>query len=141
MNRMNRVLVAGLAAFLTMNGVAMAQSLGDLARQERERKSGGAEPKVITTDMVAGRSGDSSATAPKSDKAGGQGDSKPADQATATDKKDDKEPAKQERDETWWRKAFAEARENVNRADSLVRALEIQLADANKALLIRDDVF
>jgi hypothetical protein len=138
MNRMNRIVVAALAV-LALADVASGQSLGDLARRERERKSGGPEPAVITTEMVAGRSGETSPSAPKPNPtaAGAPTDSKPAAAgAGATEKKEEKKGS-----EAWWRQTFKEARENSSRADAQVRALEIQLAEANKALLIRDDVF
>jgi hypothetical protein len=144
MNRMNRIVVAGLAILL-LAGVASAQSLGELARQERERKSGGAAPKVITSEMIEGRAGEPPGKTMQLATGGAPANAKPANAnppanaAGSIEKKDDKEPKLHS--EAWWRNAFKEARENLSRAEGMVRVLEIQLAEANKALLIRDDVF
>jgi chromosome segregation ATPase len=61
--------------------------------------------------------------------------------AKTDDKKDDKAEAPKTRDEAWWRKAFADARENVSRAEAQVKVLELQVNDAKTDLLIRNDIF
>jgi len=103
------VSVALAALVLGLASTAAAQSLGEAARREKERRS--AEPgkaaRVFTDeDLAARRSGPSPPA-------------RPAEEPAVPAASDDSEAAEREKLETEWRRRFADARERIRRAEEL----------------------
>ncbi|HEX4997403.1 MAG TPA: hypothetical protein VFY29_04215 [Terriglobia bacterium] len=147
MNRMSRIAIAILTVSFAAAGVASGQSLADLARQERERKKNMPEATVITNEALPKSAPrpvepppSEQATKPAEPASDAKPGAKPAE--TGTDAKPGAKPAEDSKhDEAWWRAAFAEARADLKRAESERQALELQVAQANKDFLVRDDLF
>jgi len=131
-------LVGGLAAV-----DARAQSLSEVARQERERRSQQADGgRTITTETVAAPRPGSSLTVagvPRPAEPAGEEDAGP-EPAGAAAPAEEAVPARGD-DEAAWRARFAEAREEIARADARLALSEQELADLNNQLLTRSDIY
>jgi hypothetical protein len=133
--RAKKILVAAVLVSLGVAHVAAAQSLGDIARKEEERrkaiKSSG---KVYTNDKLkpapqpsappAGSTGQASTTSPST---GSVSPEPPSD--AASDKGD----------EATWRKRIAAARESLQRSQTFADALQNQLNSLQTDFVNRDD--
>jgi hypothetical protein len=106
--------------------LAGAQTVADVARQERERRQKTKSTIVITNSSLK------PATPPQ-----------PAEETAAApeEKKEAAQPVAPGRDEKWWREAFSEARANVRRAEDQIRVLEIDLNRAKQDYLQRSDIY
>jgi len=130
-------------AFATAAG---AQSLADLARQERERKKNVESKITLTNDSVRPAPARApAAQTPAATPSAVPPLSAPASAATEvkSDAKPDKAAAadKPVRDEKYWRGAFKQAREDLSRAETQVKAQELRLSQAHKDLLLRSDIY
>ena len=111
---------------------ANAQSVADVARQERARRQNLRSKIVVTNSSMkpaepAAPAGDLSA--------------QPAD-ATETPKGDGAKPAtSSSRDEKWWRQQFETARQDLKRAEDQITVLQLELNRANRDLLQRSDIY
>jgi len=126
-------IIVAIVCFAT---AAQAQSLADLARQERARRAG-AEAKVkISNDTLAG----SKASQPS-------GETKPTAEETAKPVasvavKASSGPADfNGRDEKWWRAAFADARAELKRAEEQSKLLQLKLNQAHLDYLQKTDLY
>jgi hypothetical protein len=115
---MTRLAAVLLLPALLCPSLVAAQSLGDVARKEQERrkknKQAGVQTKVITEDELSGGSR-------------GAGTAKPADAAAAAAPAAPSEPAaNDDRDEQeqYWRDRAAAARAEVARLEEVVKELE-----------------
>ena len=132
---------------LVFNSMVFAQgvSLGDAARQERARQkasTGNLKVTKVTNDTL----GTSAALPPEPEVAKAEGpDGKPADgtDVKADGKTEAKPEAKGEgpRDETAWKEAFKQARDDVKRAEDRGRLVQLELNQLNMDLMNRSDIF
>jgi hypothetical protein len=127
--------------------VAFSQSLGDLAKKEKERREAvGDKSKVITNDdtpkYAAGAvtTGTPSASAPDKDK-------KPGDKNAAADKgnkgkEESDEPVDFEgRPESYWRQTFADARKKVSDLENEANVILLKIADLQNQFYRESDGF
>ena len=136
--------VVGLAAVLTLSAAVSAQTLGDVARQEEaRRKTVKAPAKVYTNDNL--RPDPSSprpavAGTPESpaSSAGPAAPSTPASQKAATPAPAPDAGAK---DETYWKKRVAAARDAVERAKIFAEALQTRINSLSNDWAARDDPY
>jgi len=116
---------------------AQGQTLADLARKERERKSRIESKVTITNDNVKAYERPAPATAPASrdETAKPAEPAKPASAAAPalTDNKG--------RDEKWWRTAFQQARDELKRAEDRIKVLDLELNRANRDYLEKSDLY
>ena len=131
--------VAAVLISIGVAHVAAAQSLGDVAKKEEERrkaiKSSG---KVYTNDKLkpapqpsappAGSTGQASTTSPST----GSVSPEPAPPDAVSDKSD-------KGDEASWRKRITEARESLQRSQTFAAALQNQLNSLQADFVNRDD--
>jgi hypothetical protein len=136
--RAKKILVAAVLVSLGVAHVAAAQSLGEVARKEEERrkaiKSSG---KVYTNDKLKPApqpsapptvsSGQAATTSPST---GSVSPEPPSD--AASDKSD-------KGDEASWRKRITEARESLQRSQTFAAALQNQLNSLQTDFVNRDD--
>lgn len=104
-----------------------AQSLADVARQERERLKNSKPTVVITTEQI------------KSEPAGAPAAREIPPSITGG-------PAiptkfQDVRDEKYWRKAFSDARDELKRAEDQIKVIELKVNDLNSQLLNRSDIY
>jgi hypothetical protein len=134
--------VVGLAAVLAIGAATSAQTLGDVARQEEARRQTVKAPaKVYTNDSlrsdpssprpaVAGAPASAPSSAPDASKPGAT--SAPAPDASV------KDGAK---DEAYWKKRMADAREAVERAKIFAEALQTRINSLSNDWAARDDPY
>lgn len=135
--------VVGLAAVLTISAAVSAQTLGDVGRQEEaRRKTVKAPAKVYTNDNL--RADPSSprpavAGTPESPaSSAGAAASTPASQKAATSAPAPDAGAK---DETYWKKRVAAARDAVERAKIFAEALQTRINSLSNDWAARDDPY
>jgi hypothetical protein len=135
--------VVGLAAVLAISAAVSAQTLGDVARQEEaRRKTVKAPAKVYTNDNL--RADPSSprpavAGTPESPaSSAGAAASTPAGQKAATPAPAPDAGAK---DETYWKKRVAAARDAVERAKIFAEALQTRINSLSNDWAARDDPY
>lgn len=127
-----RVAMMASFAMVLAGNVAHAQSLVDVARQERARQEK-VESRIVITNSTL--------------KPGFPGADKPAAQADQPPSPDEKpaetaaKPAGDGRDEKWWRQAFQVARDNLKRAEDQLVVLQLDLNRANRDYLQRSDIY
>ena len=133
--------VVGLAALLTISAAASAQTLGDVARQEEaRRKTVKAPAKVYTNDSLrADPSSPRPAVGSAASSAGSAGASAPdASQKAATPAPAPDAGAK---DETYWKKRMAAARDAVERSKIFAEALQTRINSLSNDWAARDDPY
>jgi hypothetical protein len=137
--------VVGLAAVLAISAAASAQTLGDVARQEEaRRKTVKAPAKVYTNDSLRAdpsspRPAVGSAPGSAASSAGSAGASAPdASQKAATPAPAPDAGAK---DETYWKKRMAAARDAVERAKIFAEALQTRINSLSNDWAARDDPY
>jgi len=105
-----------------------AQTLGDIARRERERQKRLHSEVIVangaTTTTAASTSSTSAAPTP------------PAEAAKPTGPTDNKG-----HDEKYWRAQFQKARDDVKRAEEKAQLLDLRVKDLNSKLLNRSDIY
>ena len=130
---MVRLLVVAALVFVGVAHAAEAQSLGDVARKEQERrktiKSSG---KVYTNDTLKP---DPTPSIPVSDSPGAT----PAPDATPAPAPSGSESDTDKGDEKTWRKRIADARESQQRSQVFADALQSQLNALQTDFVNRDD--
>jgi hypothetical protein len=117
-----------------------AQSLGDVARQEEERRKNVKEPsKVLTNKDLGGPSSEASAApAGAEGEAGknGEKDGEKDGQKDAAKAKDSKEPVK---DQKYWSDRLKQLQTALDRDQSYSSALQTQINSLNTDFVNRDD--
>lgn len=103
---------------------ALAQSIADAARRERDRQ------KAAKSTVVVVGNGTRTATMPADS---------PSNNATAV--KPVVPTDGQGRDEKYWRGAFQQARDNLRRAEDRVSVLDLRLKELNTEVLRQSDVY
>lgn len=134
---MVRLLVVAALVFVGGAHVAAAQSLGDVARKEQERrKTVKSSGKVYTNDTLKP---DPSPSVPVSDATGATpappASSTPAPAAETSEPESDKGKG----DEKTWRKRIADAQESLQRSQAFADALQSQLNALQTDFVNRDD--
>jgi len=125
---------------LAFHSVAFAQgvSLGDAARQERERQKNSPGNLKVTNESL----GTAAALPPGSEPAKPEAEAGKTAEGNAAinaqPRTDDKEGP---RDEAAWREAFKHARDDVKRAEDRTKVLQVELNQLNLDLLTRSDIF
>lgn len=123
----------GLLICLTLGATLNAQSLADLARQERERKKGREAKVTFTNDSIKPAAVTGTPTTPKSATTNGAAPAASAAPAGPVDR--------QGRDEKFWRAAFADVRQNLSRAETQIKVLDLRMNQARQDLLTKTDLF
>ncbi len=134
----------GLAAVVLCSGMAHAQSLGEVAKKEEERRKAIKAPgKVYTNDdlrkypvgppPVPPGEGGAAATAPGSPGdpvavAKAQGGGIPA-----------PEKVEETRDEAYWRKRITDARDQLRRSEAFLEAMQTRVNSLTNDFYARDD--
>lgn len=144
MTKLSSAIVAGL--LLSMAVPAAAQSLGELAKKEAERRKAKPTPaKTYTNDDLkqvpppAGTAADKTADgkdAPKD----GKDAAKPAVKMEA-EKVDSTKPAEPAKDEAYWRGKITAAREDVRRNEVFKEALQSRVNGLTADFTARDDPY
>ena len=134
--------VVGLAAVLAISAAASAQTLGDVARQEEARRKAVKAPaKVYTNDSL--RADPSSPPPAVAGAPGSAGSSAPgASQQAATPAPAPEAGAKDSaKDEAFWKKRMAAARDAVERAKIFAEALQTRINSLSNDWAARDDPY
>jgi hypothetical protein len=130
------ILLLGWAAPSPARAQQPPKSLGEIARQEAERRKALKTPaKVYTKDDLPRSALMSPAASGGSDAAAG------AAQDPATAKPEAGEKPDGEKDEVWWRARMTQAREAVRRNEMFVTALQSRLNALAADFAARDDPF
>jgi len=141
-------IAAILISFLVATAsAAYAQSLGDLAKKEKERREAvKANAKVITNDQTTNYRGGSVTTgtmpmgpsqqeSPKEESAATEASSESAKAAS------DEPVDFQGRPESYWRKTMADARQNIKDLENEANVLILKLSDLQTQFYREDDGF
>jgi hypothetical protein len=130
---MTRLLIAAALVFIGLANVATAQSLGDVAKKEEQRrktvKSAG---KVYTNDTLKA---DPTPSVPAS---GATGTPAPA-ASPSTPAPAPSDDSADKGDEKTWRKRIADARDSLQRSQTFADALQSQLNALTTDFVNRDD--
>lgn len=143
MHGTSRLLSGMLVLSLASPALAPAQTptLGELARREQERRKGIKSSDKVLTNKDLPASAQQPAPAPAS----ATGSSAPAPAAgtpvASTTPADDKKPASEPRDEAWWRKRLADAREALRRNEMFLDALQTRINALAADFVNRDDPY
>lgn len=133
----------GLAAVMLCSGVARAQSLGDVAKKEEERrKTVKGAGKVYTNDdlrrypvaVPQQGPGTEAASAPDTEKIPDPVAAAKAQQAAAAPEK-----AEDKKDEAWWRQRIAAARAAMRRGETHKEAMQTRVNSLTNDFYARDD--
>jgi hypothetical protein len=148
---MVRLLSVAALVFIGVANVAAAQSLGDVAKKEEQRrKTVKSSGKVYTNDELkrdptpsvpaSASTGTTSTSSASSTPAPEPNDNK-ANQDNKADKGDsaDKDGSADKNDEKTWRKRIADARESLQRSQAFADALQSQLNALSTDFVNRDD--
>lgn len=133
-----------LIAFIS---AANAQSLADLAKQEKERREGVKGNRVITEEEVAKYTRESHASPvaaeqPSSDaRPGGQEEGADAEKAKKDGPESDEPTDFQGRPESFWRKTMADARQSVKDLTNEANVIVLKIADLQNKFYSMDDGF
>lgn len=130
-----------LIAFVS---ASYAQSLADLAKQEKERRAEVTSNRVITSEDVAKfRSQPQTPTAATEQPSPAPGSEKGETEAAAkNDQPESDEPTDFEgRPESFWRKTMAEARQRVKDLTNEANAIVLKIADLQNKFYSMDDGF
>ena len=132
---MTRLLIAAALMFIGVANVVTAQSLGDVAKKEEQRRKTVKSPgKVYTNDQLKA---DPTPSVPATNAAGtptpAASGSTPAPAPAPSDDSADKG------DEKTWRKRIADARDALQRSQTFADALQSQLNALTTDFVNRDD--
>ncbi len=122
-------------AVFAASAIAQSQSLGDLAKKEKERrKQVAADVKVITNlDTAKYRAGAISTTtlpAPPAQKPEGEASASPAANTEGSRKADKDEPRDmQGRTESWWRQTMSDARQKIKELENAANVITLRISD------------
>jgi hypothetical protein len=133
-------------ALLTLSVPAYAQSLGDLAKREQERRK--AQPPAVKTytnddlKQLPPPSGSPGTAAKPADAAAKSADAKAGDaKAAEPEKVDASKPAEPAKDEAYWRGRITSAREDVRRNEAFKEALQTRINALTADFSARDDPY
>jgi phage-related minor tail protein len=134
-----KLVIASL--FLIFGSNLFAQTLADIARQERQRQKaatskvtvGPSPGGVTTTTTTATTTPTAAAPAPA---AAGQEQKEKPESATPAEVTDN-----QGRGEKYWRTAFQQARDDLRRAEMQVQIMDLRIKELNTAKLQRSDIY
>jgi hypothetical protein len=127
------------AVVLVCGGGVMAQSLGDVARKEEERRKSVKDPGKVYTNKDLSTSPASSAPAPSASEAtpaAAGASPKPASPPAAGDKPAEAAPVK---DQTYWSNRMKGLREQLERDETYVAALQNRVSSLTADFVNRDD--
>ncbi len=134
---LRRIVVAALSFAAGLGvGVKIAQAqtpgLGELAKQEQERRKGQKTPSKVYTkkDLPPGPSAPPPATA-----------SSPATTPSDETKQPEKKTGEEEKDETWWKNRINQVREEQRRNEMFAEALQTRINALSTDFVNRDDPF
>jgi hypothetical protein len=137
---MKKIMLIGYAAafFLTLS-IAYAQSLGELADKEKQRRKEIQNEKVITNKEAEQYKSETSDAASVPDllpeKEDGTDTQKDAPDANPSSQADSDEPVDmQGRTESYWRKTMMEARQQLTGLDKEAKALALKITDLQNKL-------
>jgi len=131
-------------AFLLLKGVAVPQSLGDLARKTEEQRQQTKTPSKVYTDADLKRdpgSAPSPTVATNSQPATGAKPSPSTSTATEAPKADAKDSTTQEppKDQKYWNARITETRSQLTRSKLLLDAVQTRLNSLANDIVSRDD--
>lgn len=122
-------------AFTLAATSVVAQTLGDLAQKEAERRkaSGASGAKKVYTNE------DLKAVPPPPVTAAAPAQAAPAQAAADTKKADDRKPPEEEKGESYWHGRMAQAREELRRNEMFRDALQTKIYSLSNDFAARDD--
>jgi hypothetical protein len=134
----------GLAVVLLCSGAARAQSLGEVAKKEEERrKAVKSSGKVYTNDDLRGHAAAPAQALPAQPGIPAPEGSKPPDAAAAAKPADasaaPEKKAEEARDETFWKKRITDARERLRRSEAFLEAMQTRVNSLTNDFYARDD--
>ena len=115
---------------------AQAQSLPELARQERARQGRTLSSRIFTNETLPARRTPVRPLAQPVETTPDTGAAEPS-----GPEPEDIGPTAGGRTEAEWRKVFSEARDEITRSDELVELVEAQLSELNRQLLNQSDIY
>jgi hypothetical protein len=133
---------AVLAAALLLAVPAYAQTLGEIAKREQERKK--AKPaavKTYTNDDLKQLPAPEGTPDKPADPAAKGADAKTGDAKPAPEKVDATKPAEPAKDEAYWRGRITSAREDVRRNEAFKEALQTRINALTADFSARDDPY
>jgi hypothetical protein len=139
MRKFSMLLPVFLFAFIS---ASYAQSLADLAKQEKERRREVKENRVITNDDVAKFKSESQTPAAQAEQSAARPEKVEGVEAgkPKTDNADPDEPTDfQGRTESYWRKTMAEARQKVKDLTNESNAIVLKINDLQNKFYSMDD--
>jgi chromosome segregation ATPase len=129
-NRLSFLSLTFALVFLTFSLNSFAQSIAEVARQERERQKS-ARSTVVITSQTRTTTAESPSTT-----------STPAAATATTAAAGSSGPTDNNgRDEKYWRAAFQKARDDAKRAETKVEVLDLRVKDLNTQLLRQSDIY
>jgi hypothetical protein len=141
--RISRIVAWSLAGLIAGGSVAYAQTLGDIARKEEERRKAVKTPAHVYTLQDVERASGVDPTVPVAVPAAApavpaaSAAAAPAATAAAQPEPSRTEPAA--KDEAYWRGQFASARDKLERSNAYINALKTQYsALANRFITLSD---
>jgi len=142
---MKKLILPSMVFLLASAVAACAQSLADIAKQEKERREEIKNARVITDEDVARYRRDTQAPAApeqQADKGESTEKAEGAESKSAAGKPEDDEPRDFEgRPESFWRKTMAEARRRVKELTNQANVLVLRIADLQNKFYSMDDGF
>jgi hypothetical protein len=133
---------AVVALVLCTAGLLGAQSLGDLARKEKERRQTVKQPvKVVTNDETARYQAGAVTTGTISKPAGDADPSRKADPAQGKPAASDEPTDFQGRTESFWRQTFSDARKRVTELEAEANVITLRIADLQNRFYAESDGF
>ena len=115
------------------SGRAQTPSLGELAKQEQERRKTQKTPAKVYTKKDLPPSPPSPPPPP----AGSSTTAPPADESKQAEKK----PAEDEKDEAWWKNRISQVREEQRRNEMFAEALQTRINSLSTDFVNRDDPY
>lgn len=143
MHGIPRFLSGVLAVSLVVPAIALAQTptLGELARREQERRKGLKSSDKVLTNKDLPPSAQQPVPAPASATGSAAAPAAAAPAGAAAPTAADKKPGSEQRDEAWWRKRFADAREALRRNEMFLEALQTRINALSADFVNRDDPY
>ena len=137
------IFLAIVMAFLVGSAaVAGAQSLGDLARKEKERREKiKQQVKVLTNDSASQYEGGAVTTGTIPKPAAADDSGKPSEKPSAKSKEPDEPTDFQGRTESFWRQTFLDARKRVTDLENEANVITLRIADLQNRFYAESDGF
>ncbi len=132
----------GLAAVVLCSGIAHAQSLGEVAKKEEDRRKTIKSPGKVYTNDDLRRYPIGPPPQPPGEGAAAADPAAPADPVAAARAQEGipaPEKVEEKRDETYWKTRIMSAREQMRRSEAFVEAMQTRVNSLTNDFYARDD--